>query len=116
MILGIGVDLCLVSRLEESLDRTPNLSDRLFHQNEKGLQSQSLAARFAAKEALAKAIGNPALLSWIEIEIVKEQSGKPEFVFHGTTKSNLAKAGVTSSFLSLSHDGGVAIAMVVLEA
>ena len=116
MILGIGVDLCQISRLEDSLAKTPNLASRLFHDNEVNLQAQSLAGRFAAKEALAKAAGNPALLSWVEIEVTKAETGKPEFVFHGATKTNLEALGMKSSFLSISHDGGVAVAMVVLEA
>jgi len=116
LILGIGVDLCLISRLEESLAKAPNLASRLFHENEVALPPRSLAARFAAKEALAKACGSPSLLSWIEIEVVKTETGKPEFLFHGATKKNLETFGVKKSFLSVSHDDGVAVAMVVLEA
>ena len=77
MIYGVGTDLCSVVRMTEALARTPNLKKRLFHHNELELSNASLAARFAAKEALAKALGNPQLLSWSEIEIVKDHLGKP---------------------------------------
>ena len=75
----------------------------------------SLAARFAAKEALAKAVGNPALLVWNEIEVVKDEHGKPGFVFHGKTKLELERLNVRC-MLSLSHELELATAMVVLEA
>ena len=92
------------------------MAKRLFHQNEIEMKIESLAARFAAKEALAKALGDPTKLKWIEIEIQNSDSGKPSFLFHGQTKENLGIAGVQVSHLSLSHDGGVAAAVVVLEA
>jgi holo-[acyl-carrier protein] synthase len=102
--------------MQDSLLHTPNLAQRLFHQNELGLKTESLAARFAAKEALAKAIGDPRLLIWAEIEVEKDENGKPVFVFHGDTKTKLSEAGVKATHLSLSHDAGVAAAVVVLEA
>ena len=70
MIIGVGVDLCSVERLRESLQRTPNLGPRLFTPKEIELKAESLAGRFAAKEALAKALGDPRLLSWQEVEVV----------------------------------------------
>src|SRR5206468_4151879 len=59
MILGLGVDLVDVARFDATLRRTPALRPRLFTESERGLATQSLAARFAAKEALAKALGAP---------------------------------------------------------
>ena len=116
MIIGIGTDICSIERLTQSLTRTPNLKDRLFTKAEQLLSEQSLAGRFAAKEALAKALGDPRLVTWNEIEVVNNQSGKPEFSFHGKTQASMQKAGVSNSWLSISHDAGVAIAFVVLEA
>lgn len=116
MIVGIGTDICSIERLTKSLDRTPNLKARLFTEAEQGLSAQSLAGRFAAKEALAKALGDPSLLSWNEIEVTNNEAGKPVFSFHGKTAQSISAAGVQSSWLSISHDAGVAIAMVVLEA
>ena len=115
MITGIGIDLCSIPRLTEALDRTPNLRPRIFHESEQGLPANSLAARFAAKEALAKAVGDPKLLVWNEIEVVKDELGKPSFVFHGSTKLEIEKLNVRC-LLSLSHELELATAMVVLEA
>jgi len=81
MIHGIGVDICSVTRLQESLSRTPKLGQRLFTETELETRPESLAARFAAKEALAKAIGDPRLLSWQEVEIVSTDLGKPLRLF-----------------------------------
>jgi holo-[acyl-carrier protein] synthase len=115
MILGIGSDVCSVERLEQSLSRTPKLSERLFHPNELGLSAKSLAARFAAKEAITKAIGDPAVLTFNEVEIVKDQLGKPSVAFHSKTKSRISEFGELTFHLSLSHDAGVALATVVVE-
>jgi len=115
LIYGTGVDVCSIERLEQSLQRTENLGARLFHENEIGLASQSLAARFAAKEALAKALGTPAILTWNEIEVVKDSLGKPSLLFHGKTKSRIDELGELRFHLSMSHDGPVAVATVVVE-
>lgn len=115
MIIGIGVDLCSVERLNKSIERTPELVNRLFTQLERGLKPESLAARFAAKEALAKAIGDPRLLSWQEIEIQSNGLDKPTLALSGKSAETLKSKGVTATHLSLSHDNGFAIAMVVLE-
>jgi holo-[acyl-carrier protein] synthase len=116
MIYGVGTDLCSVVRMAAALTRTPNLKDRLFHPNEHQLSHASLAARFAAKEALAKALGDPKLLSWSEIEIVKDELGKPSIQLHGGSKSKVDGLGIKSIHLSLSHEQELASAFVVLEA
>ncbi len=116
MIYGVGTDLCSVVRMSDALTRTPNLKQRLFHPNELELSDVSLAARFAAKEALAKALGDPKLLSWSEIEIVKDDLGKPSIELHGDTKTRVSGLGITSIQLSLSHEQELASAFVVLEA
>ena len=116
MLIGLGTDVCSIERLSESLARTPNLRSRLFHENEQGLSEQSLAGRFAAKEALAKAIGDPKLVTWNEIEVTNNALGKPEFALHGKTAMNVAEIGAERIWLSISHDAGVAVATVVLEA
>lgn len=116
MLIGLGTDVCSIERLSQSLLRTPNLKPRLFHQNELELSEQSLAGRFAAKEALAKALGNPKLVVWNEVEIANDELGKPHFQLHGKTAMNLAAVGAERIWLSISHDAGVAVATVVLEA
>lgn len=115
MILGVGTDLVEVARLVESLERTPTLRDRLFTQGEAGLPSESLAARFAAKEALAKALGAPGGLSWRDAEVVTLESGRPTLELSGTVAERAEALGVAHVHLSLAHDGGFASATVILE-
>ena len=114
-VVGIGVDVVDVARFEETLERTPALRSRLFTPAEAVLAPQSLAARFAAKEAVAKALGAPGGLAWHDAEVVCEASGKPRFVLTGTVAARADALGITSVHLSLSHDGGIATAMVVVE-
>ena len=116
MLIGLGTDVCSIERLSQSLTRTPNLKERLFHENERSLSDQSLAGRFAAKEALAKAIGDPKQVVWNEIEIANDVLGKPVVQLHGQTAANVATLGANQIWLSISHDAGVAVATVVLEA
>ncbi len=115
MIVGVGTDVVEVVRLEQSLDRTPTLRARLFTPAERDLPAESLAARFAAKEALAKALGAPGGLSWQDAEVVVDDAGRPRFELRGTVASTAADLGVERVHVSLSHDGGVALAFVVLE-
>lgn len=114
-IVGIGVDVCDIARFEASLRRTPSLRARLFTPDEAGLPTASLAARFAAKEAIAKALGAPGGLGWHDAEIVCEPSGDPRFVIRGTVQARADALGVRSVHVSLSHDAGVATAFVVAE-
>jgi holo-[acyl-carrier protein] synthase len=111
----VGVDFVDVARFVETLARTPNLRSRLFTPAEAALPDQSLAARFAAKEAIAKALGAPAGLGWHDAEVVKEESGRPRFVVTGTVLAACEEQGFSSIHLSLSHDGGLATAYVVIE-
>ncbi len=115
MIIGIGVDIVDVSRLAAALERTPALADRLFTGGERGLPVASLAARFAAKEALAKALGAPPGLRWTDAEVVREGSGRPLLRTRGTVEAAASRLGVERWHLSLSHDAGAAIAMVMAE-
>ncbi len=115
-IVGIGVDLVDIARFEQSLQRTPGLKDRLFTEQERGLPLPSLAARFAAKEALAKALGAPRGLGWHDAEVVSDELGRPSLVTRATVADAASAAGVDSWHVSLSHDGGNAIAVVVAEA
>jgi len=115
MIVGVGIDVVDIARFAESLQRTPALSERLFTDAEKHLPVGSLAGRFAVKEALAKALGAPAGLEWQDAEVVSEDSGRPRLEVRGTVAEACAGLGVTSLHVSLSHDAGIASAMVVLE-
>lgn len=115
MIIGVGIDVVDVERFGESLERTPGLSARLFTPAEASRPLASLAARFAAKEALAKALGAPAGMHWQDAEVVSESSGRPFFELRGSVRARADELGVASVHLSLSHDAGIASAMVVLE-
>lgn len=122
MIVGVGIDVVPVARFAGALARTPTLADRLFTPKERVTDSggarsaESLAARFAAKEALAKALGAPGNLEWHDAEVVSESSGRPLFSLRGTVAARATELGATSVHLSLSHDAGIASAVVVLEA
>ena len=115
MIVGIGVDLVDIGRFERAIARTPRLLDRLFTATERMLPTRSLAARYAAKEALIKSLGGSDGLHWSEIEIASEASGRPVFALSGSTAGVLASRGIAAVHLSLSHDAGMALAYVVAE-
>lgn len=116
MIVGIGVDLVDVPRFERSIARTPRLVERLFSPAERGLKPRSLAARYAAKEALIKALGGSDGVHWADIEIASEPSGRPVFALSGSTASVVAERGIGALHLSLSHDANIATAYVIAEA
>lgn len=115
MIIGVGIDVCDVRRFAEAIERTPRMVQRLFTPAEAERPMASLAARFAAKEALAKALGAPAGMAWHDAEVQTDGNGRPFFVITGTVESRARELGVRSVHLSLSHDAGIASAMVVCE-
>ena len=121
MIIGVGIDVAGIERFGQSLERTPQLAMRIFTETELYLPSgarrgtASLAARFAAKEALAKALGAPSGLHWTDAEVRTEPSGRPVLHVTGTVAAYAAGLGVRSWHLSLSHDAGVASAVVIAE-
>jgi holo-[acyl-carrier protein] synthase len=115
MIVGVGIDVVDVERFASTLERTPALRQRLFTDTERQRPIASLAARFAAKEALAKALGAPAGLHWVDAEVQTDETGRPSLVMTGTVASRAADLGVTSAHVSLSHDAGIASAVVILE-
>jgi len=121
VIVSVGIDVVLVDRFAKALARTPLLGERLFTEAERVTLSgnprspESLAARFAAKEAVAKALGAPAGLHWYDCEIVTDPDGRPWLTVSGSVAAEASKRGITRWHLSLSHDGGIASAMVVAE-
>jgi holo-[acyl-carrier protein] synthase len=115
MIVGIGVDVVSLDRFSESIGRTPHLKDRLFTADEIDAAIPSLAATFAAKEALAKALGAPAGLDWLDVDVRHDDLGRPFFETSGTVAAAANELGITHWHLSISHDAGVAIAMVIGE-
>ncbi len=115
MILGTGIDLVDVPRFERTLARTPRLLERLFAPGERGLKLGSLAARYAAKEALIKTLGGSDGVHWTEIEIASDASGKPHFLLSGTTAEAVREKGITALHLTMTHDAGLAMAQVIAE-
>ena len=117
MIVGVGVDVVDVPRFERQLERTPALRERLFTPEERDLPLRSLAARFAAKEAVAKAMGAPPGLLWHHCWIPRPAhgDGRPEVRLTGTVLAEARAQGITHWHLSLTHDGDVAAAYVVAE-
>ena len=128
-VLGVGVDIVDIERFTRALERTPALRARLFGPVDtqpqdlaaqdfaaQDLAGQSLAARFAAKEATLKALGgNISGFSWHDIQVSGERGQQPKLVLSGGVAKRAALAGVTSTHLSMSHDGGMAIALVVVD-
>ena len=114
-VIGVGIDVVDIERFADSLERTPALRGRLFTDAEAGRPLASLAARFAAKEAIAKALGAPGGLGWHDAEVVSEETGRPRFEIRGTVAARARELGVAHVHVSLSHDAGIASAVVVLE-
>jgi holo-[acyl-carrier protein] synthase len=115
VIVGVGIDVVDVARFGETLNRTPAMRKRLFTAVELERPLASLAARFAAKEALAKALGAPEGLSWLDAEVETAASGRPSLLMTGSVAKRAAALGVVHTHVSLSHDAGIASAVVVLE-
>ena len=115
MVVGVGVDLVNITRFEEHVAKQPKLLDRLFLPSELDAPIRTIAGRFAAKEALIKALGGSDGVAWHEVEITKNSSGKPEIQTSGQTAETVRAAGIEKFHLSISHDAGMAVAMVVAE-
>ena len=125
MIYGIGTDIAATSRFQRFLDEGNSaILERLFTRSERDTcckrkdSASCLAARFAAKEAFMKALGTGLRngITWHDIEVANDLLGKPELILSGRTADLFGGLGLNTPLLSLSHDGGHAVAMVVLEA
>ncbi len=114
-IVGIGIDVVDLARFERALVRTPRLRERLFTAEERVLPLRSLAGRFAAKEALLKALGATDGVSWHDMRVVSDPEGNPDLAVTGRAAEIAAARGIASLHVSMSHDAGVAIAFVVAE-
>jgi holo-[acyl-carrier protein] synthase len=122
VILGLGVDICPVERIEGILRRHGDIfSTRVFTDGERDragagkVTAERLAARFAAKEAAVKALGAPDGLRWRDMEVVTGDDGAPSMRFRGKAKERAEELGVKRVLISLSHAGGMAVAIVILE-
>jgi holo-[acyl-carrier protein] synthase len=124
MIVGLGIDLVEVARIHESMERFgQRFLNRIFTSAEqayclrKRRSAESFAARFAAKEAGAKALGTGISrgVNWLEIEVIRDPGGRPGLLLHGRAAEIAAAMGVARMALSLTHTGDLAMASVVLE-
>jgi holo-[acyl-carrier protein] synthase len=119
-MIGIGVDLCEVDRMRMALDRTPTLRERVFTDEERAYCDQQkdpterYAVRFAAKEAVMKAMGvGLGACKWREIEVAKASSGAPSVLLHGGARALAEGMGISSWRLTLTHTHRVAEAIAV---
>jgi holo-[acyl-carrier protein] synthase len=124
MIIGSGIDLAEIGRIQQSIDRYGSrFLDRIYTAAEqayclrKRKSAESFAARFAAKEAGAKALGTGISqgVNWLEIEVVRSPGGRPTLKFHGRAAQISARMGVAHAALSITHTADLAMASVVLE-
>lgn len=124
MVIGVGIDLADPARLARAVDRHGSLFERRVFTDreleacaERRDRMQALAARFAAKEACLKALGTGMTmgLSLRQIEVVRGPEGRPRLELHGVAQRYAAAAGVKALHVSLTHERGVAAAVVILE-
>jgi holo-[acyl-carrier protein] synthase len=122
MIIGIGTDMIEVLRLEKNIGK-PQFLSKVFTEREleicmsKQSRLQSLAARFAAKEAFMKALGTgwSGGISFSQIEVINDEKGAPRMILHGKSRSFADRLGVTDIHVTLSHLKEIALATVILE-
>jgi holo-[acyl-carrier protein] synthase len=124
MIVGTGIDLTEIGRIQQSIERYgQRFLNRVYTAREqayclrKRKSAESFAARFAAKEAGAKALGTGISygVNWLEIEVVREPSGRPTLRFHGRAAEFAARLGAAHAALSITHTADLAMASVVLD-
>jgi holo-[acyl-carrier protein] synthase len=115
VIVGIGVDIGSLERWQAMAERRPRAVEMVLTDQEKARPLDSQAARFAAKEALIKALGGPEGLRWHDAEVVVADSGSPSFELRGSFAEHCQARGVDRIHLSISHDAGAAVAFVILE-
>ncbi|MFT3915900.1 MAG: holo-ACP synthase [Anaeromyxobacteraceae bacterium] len=124
MIVGLGLDLVEIARIRRILEGPPETAERFLARCftpgeraycETGDRAARLAARFAAKEAASKALGVPKGIGFLDVEVVPAEGGPPALRLDGVASRAAAALGVSRALLTLTHDGGVAAAVVVLE-
>lgn len=121
MIVGVGLDVCSIDRMRRALERH---GDRFFARicsprERKDLEGRdpasSLAGRFAAKEAFAKALDGAPGVGWHEVEVRRAPNGRPRLELQGAALTLATKLRVTKWHVTITHDAGIAAAFVVLE-
>ena len=124
MILGLGIDILRIDRIEQAIDRYgKRFTDRVFTVGEqdycasKSNSFESLAARFSVKEAAFKALGRgwDACGGFTSVEIVSDAYKRPGVILHGNAKTIADELGVVNIFVSITHHAGISAAVVILE-
>jgi holo-[acyl-carrier protein] synthase len=122
MIVGIGIDVCSIDRMDRALERHGDrFFDRICSREERADRGQRhagtfLAGRFAVKEAFAKALDGAPGVGWHEVMVRRTSTGRPVLELTGHALDAARGAGASRWHVTISHDGGVAAAVVVLEA
>jgi holo-[acyl-carrier protein] synthase len=123
MIVGLGIDVAGIDRIARALERFGDrfmarlltASERAYADTRLADKATWVAGRLAAKEASSKALGVPEGIGWHDVEVARAPNGAPVLRFFGKALARAAERGVTTAHLSISHDAGVACAVVVLE-
>jgi holo-[acyl-carrier protein] synthase len=123
MIVGLGIDVASIDRIARAIERFgPRFLARLLTDEERRIAEQRpaiyatwVAGRLAAKEASSKALGVPSGIGWHDVAVTRDSDGAPRLTFAGKAQERAAQRGVTTAHLSITHDAGVAAAVVVLE-
>jgi holo-[acyl-carrier protein] synthase len=118
-IVGLGVDICEIARMERAISRHPTLRDRVFTPEEiaycdsKARPAESFAGRFAAREATIKALGGYRGRLWQDISVTRDSSGAPATRLDGNAKRRADALGVTDVLITFSHEKTSAVAFAI---
>ena len=118
-ILGLGVDICEIARMERALARHPTMRERVFTPEEraycdrKARPAESYAGRFAAREATIKALGGYRGKRWQDIQVSRHPSGAPSIILEGNAKRRADKLGITRVLVTFTHEKTNAVAFAV---
>jgi holo-[acyl-carrier protein] synthase len=118
-IVGLGVDICEISRMERAISRHPTLRDRVFTPEEiaycdsKARPAESYAGRFAAREATIKALGGYRGRLWQDISVTRHPSGAPSIRLDGNAKRRADALGVRDVLITFTHEKTSAVAFAI---
>jgi holo-[acyl-carrier protein] synthase len=118
-IVGLGVDICEIARMERAISRHPTLRDRVFTPEEiaycdsKARPAESYAGRFAAREATVKALGGYRGRRWQDVSVTRHPSGAPSIRLDGNAKRRADALGITSVLITFTHEKTSAVAFAI---
>jgi holo-[acyl-carrier protein] synthase len=121
MIVGLGMDVCSIERMRRALERHGDrFFSRICSENERADlsgrdQATALSGRFAVKEAFAKALDGAPGVGWHEVEVRRGTTGQPRLELKGNALAAVEKIGADRWHVTISHDAGIATAVVILE-